>query len=122
MNLLYVLVAKKKSRIYSVALAYLYNQDTSSSLLHHKHILYGKINTTIVMKEDDQTTLTEPLLDGADDESKIPELNPEDPLSGLTDEQVKQSLATFGKNEVSIIKLYRTINIGGCTCISHAAM
>ena len=73
-------------------------------MLHHKHILYGKINTTIVMKEDDQTTLTEPLLDGADDESKIPQLNPEDPLSGLTDEQVQQSLATFGKNEVSIIK------------------
>ena len=73
------------------------------------------------MKEDDQTTLTEPLLDGADDESKIPQLNPEDPLSGLTDEQVKQSLATFGKNEVSIIKLYHAINIAGCTCISHAS-
>jgi hypothetical protein len=95
-------------------------------MLHHKHILYGKINTTIVMKEDDQTTLTEPLLDdergSAADESKIPQLNPEDPLSGLTDEQVKQSLATFGKNEVSIIKLYHAINIAGCTCISHAAM
>ncbi len=61
------------------------------------------------MKEDDQTTLTEPLLDGADDESKIPQLNPEDPLSGLTDEQVKQSLATFGKNEVSIIKFYHNM-------------
>ncbi|KAL7456360.1 hypothetical protein ACHAWC_007900 [Mediolabrus comicus] len=58
------------------------------------------------MKEDDQTTLTEPLLDdergSAADESKIPQLNPEDPLSGLTDEQVKQSLATFGKNEIVI--------------------
>ena len=91
-------------------------------MLHHKRILYGKINTTIVMKEDDQTTLTEPLLDGADDESKIPQLNPEDPLSGLTDEQVKQSLATFGKNEVSIIKLCHTINVAGCTRISYAAM
>ncbi len=74
------------------------------------------------MKEDDQTTLTEPLLDGAADESKIPQLNPEDPLSGLTDEQVKQSLATFGKNEVSIIKLYHGMDIAGCACISHAAM
>ena len=27
-------------------------------------------------------------------------LNPEDPLSGLTDEQVTQSLETFGRNEV----------------------
>ena len=30
----------------------------------------------------------------------IPPLNPEDPLSGLTDEQVTQSLETFGRNEV----------------------
>jgi len=36
------------------------------------------------------------------DESKIPPLNPEDPLLGLTDEQVKESLATFGKNEIVI--------------------
>jgi len=36
------------------------------------------------------------------DESKIPPLNPEDPLLGLTDEQVKESLSIFGKNEVSI--------------------
>ena len=54
----------------------------------------------------DAETLTEPLLDGgegtADDAyANIPPLNPEDPLSGLTDEQIKQSLATFGKNEVS---------------------
>jgi hypothetical protein len=38
----------------------------------------------------------------AADERKIPPLNPEDPLSGLTDEQIKESLATFGKNEVRI--------------------
>ena len=53
----------------------------------------------------DAETLTEPLLDdGGDGDAyaNIPPLNPEDPLSGLTDEQVKQSLATFGKNEVSI--------------------
>jgi hypothetical protein len=37
------------------------------------------------------------------DESKIPPLNPEDPLLGLTDEQVKESLATFGKNEASMM-------------------
>lgn len=36
------------------------------------------------------------------DESKIPPLNPEDPLKGLTDEQVKESLSFFGKNEVSM--------------------
>jgi len=36
------------------------------------------------------------------DESKIPPLNPEDPLFGLTDEQIKESLSVFGKNEVSI--------------------
>ena len=55
----------------------------------------------------DKETLTEPLLDdgeGATDGvyANIPPLNPEDPLSGLTDEQIRQSLATFGKNEVSI--------------------
>ena len=58
----------------------------------------------------DAETLTEPLLDDGGDGTaadgdayaNIPPLNPEDPLSGLTDEQVKQSLATFGKNEVSI--------------------
>ena len=53
----------------------------------------------------DPETLTEPLLvdeEGADGayESKIPPLNPEDPLFGLTDEQVKESLAAFGENEV----------------------
>ena len=36
------------------------------------------------------------------DEAKIPPLNPEDPLLGLTDEQVQQSLSVFGKNEVSL--------------------
>ena len=79
-----------------------------SCMLSHKHIPYGKINTTIMK---DAETLTEPLLDDGGDGTaaadgdayaNIPPLNPEDPLSGLTDEQVKQSLATFGKNEVSI--------------------
>jgi len=69
-------------------------------MLSHKHIPYGKIDTTM----KDAETLTEPLLDedGADADvyAHIPPLNPEDPLSGLTDEQVKQSLATFGKNEI----------------------
>mmetsp|Transcript_17619 Transcript_17619/g.26304 ORF Transcript_17619/g.26304 Transcript_17619/m.26304 type:complete len:952 (-) Transcript_17619:127-2982(-) len=36
------------------------------------------------------------------DESKIPPLNPEDPLFGLTDEQIKESLSVFGKNEIVI--------------------
>jgi len=58
----------------------------------------------------DADTLTEPLLDeegaAADAFANIPPLNPEDPLSGLTDEQIKQSLATFGKNEVNIDYLY----------------
>ena len=57
----------------------------------------------------DAETLTEPLLDeegAADAFVNIPPLNPEDPLSGLTDEQIKQSLATFGKNEVNIDYLY----------------
>eukprot|EP00984_Skeletonema_dohrnii_P004334 scaffold1538_cov95-Skeletonema_dohrnii-CCMP3373.AAC.8 len=35
------------------------------------------------------------------DESKIPPLNPEDPLLGLTDEQIKESLSVFGKNEMT---------------------
>lgn len=52
----------------------------------------------------DAETLTEPLLDeevaDVDAYANIPPLNPEDPLSGLTDEQVKQSLETFGKNEI----------------------
>ena len=60
---------------------------------------------------NDAETLTEPLLDDGGDGTaadgdaytNIPPLNPEDPLSGLTDEQVKQSLATFGKNEVRSI-------------------
>lgn len=51
-------------------------------------------------------TLTEPLLDeGGSDagaRTKIPALNPEDPLFGLNDVQVKQSFDTFGKNEVSV--------------------
>ena len=71
-------------------------------MLHHKHIPYGKIITTM----KDAETLTEPLLDeeGADAyESKIPPLNPEDPLFGLTDAQVKESLDIFGKNEGSIL-------------------
>jgi len=72
-------------------------------MLSHKHIPYGKINTTM----KDAETLTEPLLDdgeGAADGAyaNIPPLNPEDPLSGLTDDQIKQSLATFGKNEIFI--------------------
>eukprot|EP00577_Skeletonema_sp_RCC1716_P002472 CAMPEP_0113382606 /NCGR_PEP_ID=MMETSP0013_2-20120614/5931_1 /TAXON_ID=2843 ORGANISM="Skeletonema costatum, Strain 1716" /NCGR_SAMPLE_ID=MMETSP0013_2 /ASSEMBLY_ACC=CAM_ASM_000158 /LENGTH=960 /DNA_ID=CAMNT_0000265123 /DNA_START=46 /DNA_END=2928 /DNA_ORIENTATION=+ /assembly_acc=CAM_ASM_000158 len=53
----------------------------------------------------DAETLTEPLLDeegAADAFVNIPPLNPEDPLSGLTNEQIKQSLATFGKNEIFI--------------------
>ena len=41
-------------------------------------------------------------VDGSSKESKIPPLNPEDPLAGLTDAQVQESLATFGKNEVSM--------------------
>jgi hypothetical protein len=79
-------------------------------MLSHKHIPYGKINTTM----KDAETLTEPLLDeeGADADvyANIPPLNPEDPLSGLTDEQVKQSLATFGKNEVSIDRVMGIID------------
>ena len=49
----------------------------------------------IIMGDDKQP-------EGPKDESKIPPLNPEDPLSGLTDEQIKESLAIFGRNEVSI--------------------
>jgi H+-transporting ATPase len=40
--------------------------------------------------------------DASSKESKIPPLNPEDPLAGLTDAQVQESLATFGKNEIVI--------------------
>ena len=36
-------------------------------------------------------------------ESKIPPLNAEDPLFGLTDAQVQESLAIFGKNDVSVL-------------------
>ena len=43
-----------------------------------------------------EDTATTPASSSADD--KIPD--PEDPLSGLTDEQVTQSLETFGRNEV----------------------
>ena len=35
-------------------------------------------------------------------EPQIPALNPDDPLFGLTDEQVQKSLAEFGKNEIFI--------------------
>ena len=52
----------------------------------------------IIMGSDKQ-----PEAPADESESKIPPLNPEDPLLGLTDEQIKESLSTFGKNEVSII-------------------
>ena len=42
-----------------------------------------------------EDTATTPASSSADDK-----INPEDPLSGLTDEQVTQSLETFGRNEV----------------------
>jgi hypothetical protein len=95
-------------------------------MLSHKHIPYGKIKTT--MKDAD--TLTEHLLDEicqdaeADFLSKIPPLNPEDPLSGLTDEQVKESLATYGKNEVSVDRGVGIIDYcvyaACCYCFSFA--
>ena len=71
----------------------------------------------------DAETLTEPLLDdgeGAADGTyaNIPPLNPEDPLSGLTDDQIKQSLATFGKNEVSIGS-YHVIILSSSAISSH---
>ena len=62
----------------------------------------------------DTETLTEPLLDeGGNDagaRTKILALNTEDPLFGLTDEQVKQSLEIFGKNEVSVDSMFALIN------------
>jgi cation transport ATPase len=83
-------------------------------MLSHKHIPYGMINTSM----KDAETLTEPLLDeevaDVDAYANIPPLNPEDPLSGLTDEQVKQSLETFGKNEVSIDQV---VGIIGYCCM-----
>lgn len=39
---------------------------------------------------------------GGEDTATTPASSPEDPLSGLTDEQVTQSLETFGRNEIII--------------------
>ena len=44
----------------------------------------------------------EPETSADDLSSKIPPLNPEDPLFGLTDAQIKESLDIFGRNEVSV--------------------
>lgn len=51
--------------------------------------------------------------DASSKESKIPPLNPEDPLAGLTDAQVQESLATFGKNEVSSMMATAVPDCGG---------
>ena len=40
--------------------------------------------------------------DADDGDDKIPPLNPEDPLFGLTDAQIEQSRTTFGKNEIFV--------------------
>lgn len=73
--------------------------------MHHKHIPYGTILTT--MDKDSASTNTElsqPLLDpgqGADD-ANIPPLNPDDPLFGLRSSQVQASREIFGNNEILV--------------------
>ena len=79
-------------------------------MLHHKHIPYGKIETTIVssnMANDDRTAplLSEDELNNSNADamdSLIPSLNPEDPLFGLRSTQVAASREIFGVNEILI--------------------
>ena len=80
--------------------------------LQHKHIPYGKIQTT--MSDDNKSSLTEPLVGSGDefhdaheavgvvDDPNIPPLNAEDPLFGLRSAQVKASRDIFGMNEIVI--------------------
>lgn len=73
--------------------------------IHHKHIPYGHIRTT--MEEDNLSKATEPLLhdEGGGEpglDPNIPPLNSEDPLFGLRSNQVAASREVFGTNEIVI--------------------
>ena len=101
-------------------------QSHAPPVLHHKHIPYGYVKTTM---EDDATALSEPLLDEESDAeanlmANVPPLNAEDSLAGLTTAQISASLEIFGKNEILIPEtllylLFLPSVYGGlCKCFS----